>query len=299
VGATIDKYVYLYANALASIAPENIRFAYRDTQSVQDVNEIVHPVFREMYKYLKITSRMNIGTFADFPSSVGLGGSSSFTVGLAQILKLSRGENVSPRELAKIAVEIERKILSEAGGYQDQYHAAVGGFRQYRFSSENVEISEPLLPASSLRYVEDRQILISTGVTRDSDPHARFTRSRSGSSEVQRMAELALRCAEELKNSLSPQDSYGILSEYTRLGWEHKQKFSSPMPDPIGELGKRLLGFGADAVKLCGAGGGGFFLVMAEPENLVHIKSQMPHGSCVEFHFSSSGTQQIYPADCI
>ena len=86
IAAAIDQYVYLYAHPLSEVAEENIRFTYRETESVLKIEDLRHPVMREMLRDVNWNYRTNFGTFADLPSGVGLGGSSSFAVALATLI---------------------------------------------------------------------------------------------------------------------------------------------------------------------------------------------------------------------
>ena len=48
IAAAINKYVYLYAHELSEFAEENVRFTYRETESVLEIGDLNHPVMREM-----------------------------------------------------------------------------------------------------------------------------------------------------------------------------------------------------------------------------------------------------------
>ena len=67
------------------------------------------------------------------PSLSGLGASSAFTVGILRILFELKNKNISNYALAKSAIFIEKKILNESCGYQDQFACAVGGFNEINF----------------------------------------------------------------------------------------------------------------------------------------------------------------------
>jgi D-glycero-alpha-D-manno-heptose-7-phosphate kinase len=168
ISAAINKYVYVYSNPLSDIAVENFRFTYRKSESVNNYSEFQHPVVRELLKYLNWSSRMNMGTFADLPSGIGLGGSSAFSVAMAKLLEIEDSD-FSPSRYAEIAIHIERQVLKESGGHQDQYVSAFGGLRSYDFYGvEEPIVSSCLLNEGNSHYLEARQMLIWVGQTRNS-----------------------------------------------------------------------------------------------------------------------------------
>ena len=124
ISAAIDKYVYIMVKPRFD---RNIQVSYSKTEIVDSVDEIQHPVVREVLRLLKVDSGVEIVSVADVPANAGLGTSSSFTVGLLNALHAYKGEHPSPKTLAEEAYTIERVILKEAGGLQDQYVAAYGG----------------------------------------------------------------------------------------------------------------------------------------------------------------------------
>jgi len=295
IGATIDQFVYVVVNKLSEIATENLRFTYRQTESVQNFNDLQHPVLRELAKELNLKERLNIATFADLPSGAGLGGSSSFTAGLIKAIFEYRGEQISRETIAKIAVNIERIKLNESGGTQDQYHASIGGFRHYIFQGNQVTFSSPLIPMESLSYLEDRQILVWSGESRESSGFAKVTASkaRSDASTIKAISRLALKTAESMSSSSSPNDQFNVLTEAVRNGWELKKDFTNPSSENVRQIVSTSQSCGADAVKLCGAGGSGFVLVLAQPASIQKIRLALSDYNCVVPHFTQLGVTRI------
>ena len=160
LGMALANFVYVTLLPLAKIARERFRFTYRDTESVQSVSQIQHPVLRAVLMEMPEADLLNVGTMADLPGETGLGSSSAFTVALLHSLLAANGRGVTPSHLAREAIRIERDVLGEAGGWQDQLQAAFGGLRLYEFDSSGFQVSDPLsadkvhvlASAMSLRY---------------------------------------------------------------------------------------------------------------------------------------------------
>jgi D-glycero-alpha-D-manno-heptose-7-phosphate kinase len=277
IAAAINQYVYLYAHPLSEVADENIRFTYRETESVLGLEDLKHPVLREMLRESKWNSRTNFGTFSDLPSGVGLGGSSSFAVALATIISSRVSGSPDPHDLAKLAIRIEREILQESGGVQDQYVASFGSIREYRFDSEGVRVSEPLLNSQDIDYLNDRQILLWLDESRDSANYARHTVQaiRSSNGSLQETAKLFETTSQAIQTSTKSSQKFAALKSAVELGWELKKHYITALTSQLLELERYFKDSGDVAFKLCGAGGTGFLLILGEPDVLKRIRVQL------------------------
>jgi D-glycero-alpha-D-manno-heptose-7-phosphate kinase len=277
IAAAIDQYVYLYSHPLSQIANENIRFTYRETESVNSISELRHPVMREMLRHCNWGKRTNFGTFSDLPSGIGLGGSSSFAVCLAHLIMRSESIEVNPHKLAELAVHIERVKLSEAGGVQDQYVAAFGGFRKYSCKPEKIEVSKQLDDMETIHYLENRQMLIWLEETRFSIKHAAVTEKAitNSNSYLKETIDLFQETSKIFSDTYSPSQTFEKIQEAVKTGWLYKKKFTGELHESA-KLVENILGkFPGIGYKLCGAGGSGFMLVLAEPDILHSIRETL------------------------
>jgi len=298
VGCTVDLNVYVTILALPLFAREKFRFTYRKTESVDNIDDMKHPVTRELIKYFRWDTPLNIATMADVPGSSGLGSSSSFTVGLALALKkfeLQTSED--PKFLAETAVHIERGILKEPGGLQDQYHAAFGGFRRYDFNKSGVTVGAKLFTKEQLGQLSQYFTLVSVGQGRDS---AQLAEATSRASSTERFQELlALR---DLSRNLSdlllkPEQVSTIASNLfdgIEEGWKIKQRFDDSIA-PSNVLAAINTGkqAGATTAKLCGAGSSGFLLFGHKPENQEQVINAFPSKFGFPAIFTDSGSEVI------
>ena len=95
--------------------------------------EIGHPVVRALIQHYNLVEPLDISIMADLPARSGLGSSSSFTVGMINLISHIKRRPVTKLDLARAAVFVERELLSENVGVQDQYHAAFGGLNKFDF----------------------------------------------------------------------------------------------------------------------------------------------------------------------
>ena len=142
ISAAINKYIYIIVNKKFD---HKIRVSYSSTEIVDTVNEIRHPSVREAMKLLDIDGGIEILSVSDIPSTgTGLGSSSTFLVGLLNALHAYKSEFASREQLAEEAIKIERKILREPGGMQDQYMASFGGINMLKFNENDSVYVNPV-----------------------------------------------------------------------------------------------------------------------------------------------------------
>ena len=83
ISTSIDKYVYITVNRRFD---QTLRVSYSQTEIVDCVGSIRHPLFREAMRTTGVDSGIEVTSIADVPSGTGLGSSSSFAVGLLHAL---------------------------------------------------------------------------------------------------------------------------------------------------------------------------------------------------------------------
>ncbi len=274
VSATINKYIYvIIAN---NFYRDEFRVSYSITENaIKNVDEIKHPTVRESLKLLDIKAGLQIISITEIPShGTGLGSSSSFLVGLLNALHTWKGEIYSPEELAKEAVKIEREILKEPGGKQDQYMAAFGGFRFMEFfPDENVSVVHTLPKLEDRKLLNEHLLLFFTGRERlSSNIHEDMKINIENKIEYyNELKKLAYKTHEYL--SKGKWDELGYLLDEN---WNLKRNLSKSISDDfIDKLYEKAKKAGAIGGKIIGAGGGGFLLLFAPPEKHNDIRKEL------------------------
>ena len=254
--------------------------------------------------YNRIVNQFNGGqdlsivvtTYSDAPPGSGLGSSSTMVVSMLsayqQLLNLPFGEY----DLAHLAFEIERKDCGLSGGKQDQYATTFGGINFIEFSAEDRVLVNPLrIKTSIINELESHILLFYTGVSRDSSKIIDDQISSTASNQEKRldaMHELK-EISYQMKECLLRSDIEGI-GKILKKSWEAKVKTSSKISnDHINAICSDAINNGADAVKVSGAGGGGFIMVFVRPQLRYQvIKSLSVHnGTFYRFKFTNQGTE--------
>ena len=294
LGGTIDKYIYLTANKLSSVSRENLRLCYRSVESVEKVDDITHPIFREYLKNVAFQGRYAFYTVSDIPGNSGLGSSSSFTIGLIKLIDEINGSHRSRKNLAKTAIHLEREILCEQVGYQDQYHAAFGGFTRYNFSKSDVELQECNWTVDDYKLLNSQVCLISTGIFRDAKAVLKQQKIDNSDLSKDDYLQNMLKFVDEgyalIKDGLT-ETKIRDLGALVKESWEHKKKLSKSISNnKIDELIEIGLGEGAKGAKLLGAGAGGFILFIGDISFQRKIRALVQPKYILDLNFQPQGS---------
>ena len=215
------------------------------------------------------------------------------TVGLLNALYMYRGEQVTAERLAREACEIEIERLAKPIGKQDQYIAAYGGLRSFRFRSDGrVDVDRLAVPPTLLRELGNRLYLFFTGRTRKAD--AILSQQRSQTADKLGELDAIKRLALELKPALEAGE-LDRLGEMLHANWELKRTLAQGISDPqIEEMYERARAHGALGGKICGAGGGGFLLVYGPPQCHERLGKGMARHRLMPFVLERDGSKVIF-----
>jgi D-glycero-alpha-D-manno-heptose-7-phosphate kinase len=291
---TINKSCYLSIHKLSPFFKYRYRASYSRTELVQHPSEFQHPLIRECLLHLKPQDGLEITHVSDLPGRTGLGTSSSFTVGLLHALHARAGERVTPEDLAREAIHIERECVGDPGGHQDQYAAAYGGFLRLDFSAgRQVAVKRLPLNAQRLAELERHVLLFYTGVEQSAETilHEQRQRVNQNVESLKRMLAMVNDAEQILCGSSS-------LIEFGRLlheSWQLKRSLASGITNSAVDLAyEAARQAGAIGGKLLGAGGRGFLLVFAPPERHAAITQHLSGLQHVPFAFSLEGSRIIF-----
>ena len=272
LNCAIDKYIYVIVKQRFDDA---IYVNYSKKEIVSRVDDIEHELVREAMHMAGVVCGVEITTLADIPSGgSGLGSSSAVTVGLLQALFAYQGRQVSAEELAERACRIEIERCRKPIGKQDQYIAALGGIRDIRFGPGDEVVAQELdLDPADRRALQRQIMLFYTGVTRSADSILVEQRANIESTREQLdlLRDLAGFAADRLRNR-----DVDAIGPAMRESWEAKRKLAAGVSNSeIDAAVARALDAGASGVKLTGAGGGGFLLVICPPESQRAVRENL------------------------
>ncbi len=294
ISCTINHYSYLQCRILPPFFEHKSRIVWSKIEEVNDHAHIYHPAARAILDYLQIHQGVEIHHQGDLPARSGLGSSSAFTVGLLHAMYALRGMISSKRELACEAIHIERDILKENVGVQDQIATAYGGLNKIIvYPDGNFEVLPLVLPASRIRELHDHFLLFFTGISRTASDIAgdKIKSIPKKSQELFRMQAMVEEAEKILCGSQNIAEFGELLHETWCLKRQISEKISSNFIDDIYAKARTA---GAIGGKLLGAGGGGFMLFFAKPENKIAVCEALKDLLLVPFDFESAGSKIIF-----
>jgi D-glycero-alpha-D-manno-heptose-7-phosphate kinase len=296
LGTAVDKSAFFsISHFYSKLFDYSIRISYRQVECVNSIEELQHAPFRECLRRTGMTRDVEINHAAELPAFTGLGSSSSFVVGLLKSIYSFQNKSVDPLELAYEAIEIERGVLKESVGCQDQTLAAVGGFNLIEFRGMNDFSVHPLpLSPARIEEFESHMMVFFTGIKRRAEELAARQAHRVGQN-LDRLAALRTLVDRGYDTLVNP----GGLVRFGRLlhkAWTLKRELDDAISnDTVDRIYRTGMDAGALGGKLLGAGGGGFVLLFVPPERQEAVRRQLGHLQEVEFSTASPGTHAV---DC-
>jgi D-glycero-alpha-D-manno-heptose-7-phosphate kinase len=272
LNCAIDKYIYVIVKERFD---DEIYINYSKKEIVSRVADIEHELVREAMLMTGVSHGVEITTLADIPSAgSGLGSSSSVTVGLLNALYAYQGQQLPSQELAERACAIEIEHCGKPIGKQDQYIAAYGGIRDLRFGpGEEVSPDAVQLSPADRRALQQQIMLFYTGITRSANAilAEQTANIKSIGQQLDQLRDLAGYAVDRLQ-----QGDVDAIGPAVRESWEAKRKLASGVSnDRIEAAINSALDSGASGVKLTGAGGGGFLLVICPMEQQRAVRESL------------------------
>jgi D-glycero-alpha-D-manno-heptose-7-phosphate kinase len=222
---------------------------------------------------------------SDFPVGSGLGGSSAVATAVVAAFNEMRLDHWTTYEVAELAFQAERVCFGIAGGWQDQYASAFGGFNLIELGGEKNLVHAIRMEPATLNELEECLILCDSQIKHDSgELHTKQRESFSQQDKAGNVEEMVDLCRKMHKHLIR-----GELLDFGRsLGkaWEIKRGLSASISsETLDAIHKTALEEGALGGKLMGAGGGGFFMFFVQPQYRQRVTQKLRGMGCRIFTF--------------
>ena len=292
LGMAIDRYCYVSVNHAPPGQTARYRIAYSKIEDRDRVEDIEHPGARGVLQHLDVRTPVALGYQGDLLSGSGLGASSAYVVGLLMALRALLGrKHVERVSLALEAIHVERHVINEPIGCQDQFYAALGGLTRLRFEPDGQMSAHAVhLSPERQRGIEDSLVLVYTGVMRHAHEMAAkvIDAIPDRQRQLHRLAALTVEGLAALERGTVA--ALGLLLHRSwLLKREIHQEIAPPIVDALYEHG---LACGALGGKLLGAGGGGFLLFCVPSERRAKFDAEIG-APCVRFRGAPDGCRVL------
>ena len=223
---------------------------------------------------LTIREPLEIELETTVPFGSGLGGSSALTVALMGAL-----ERFAPRDLTGVdrvdfVRDVETRVLEKPAGVQDYYPALAGGLHTIHFLPGATRATrEDVDPAQWERHLT----LFDTGAAHSSGLNNwEVLRARlEGDPEVTRGIEGVRHAAMAMAGAVARRD-FQAMGSALASEWEARRRLAPVVSTPVIERAiAAATAAGAWGGKACGAGGGGFVVLLSPAEATSRVRREL------------------------
>ncbi len=218
-------------------------------------------------QYWQPQKGFTLKTSSQSPVGGGLGGSSSLTISLLKCFSKFLNQPIqNTHNLVQLAHNLEAKVLHTPTGTQDYYPAASGGINILKYGFSGIEQKVISIQDSTL---QKNFLLVNTGKAHHSGLNnfevlkAAIEKNPKVMSALENLKKISTEMAQVCEKAHWQNVPELFRNEY-KFRIQLAPAFSSPEIEKLHDLS---LQNGAEAVKICGAGGGGCVLVWVPPQN--------------------------------
>jgi D-glycero-alpha-D-manno-heptose-7-phosphate kinase len=266
---------------------------YQQYESIADLQARMekHSLLAATVSVIRPASGFELHVRSDFPVGSGLGGSSAVTTAVVAAFNELRLDRWTTYEIAEVSFQAERLCFGVAGGWQDQYASAFGGFNLIEFDGSRNLVHPIRLDQSVVNELEECLILCDTQINHESGEIHKAQRDDFDKGQKTNEVKDAVNLCRKMHRHLIR----GELMEFGRAlhaAWQLKRGFTQSVTNSrVDDFYATAMRAGAVGGKLLGAGGGGFFLFFVQPRFRKDVTESLRSagGRISAFRFESQG----------
>jgi len=213
-------------------------------------------------------------TESEAPAGAGLAGSSTLNIACIGALNKLVGERYTPDRFIPIAAAVECQVIRVPTGYQDYHSAQYGGVAAIHFGPEGMRREALDVDISEL---ERRIVVCYTGEPRNSGTNNWEITKRhiDGDRELFDLFEGIRDTSLEMRSALTSHD-WTAVGRILAESHPQRKRLSPNITTPqMDHLKNKALANGANAPKVCGAGGGGCMAFYCEDGRRADVETAL------------------------
>ena len=260
-----------------------------EASSWRELHNTALPLLSRLAHFFQ-ASNLTLRTNGESPTGAGIAGSSALNVAVCGALARWTGLDLDGESLLTVAMNVEAQVIRVPTGVQDYRPAYYGGVAAVELRPDGVK---RVAIDVSARDLQSRVVLAYTGA-----PHFSGTnnweitkRHIDGDRHVFDCFDRIVAAAIGVRDALARRDWNGV-AHHLRAEWEARKQLAPGVTTPmIDTLIAEASAAGARAAKVCGAGGGGCLICLAEPEDVPAVKRALSDGGArvLDFQFEHEG----------
>ena len=228
-----------------------------DLSAIEDLlQEERLELISKLVHFFKPTTGFHLIAESEAPAGAGLGGSSALAIACIGALNRLVGNRYGERKFVTIAANIESTVIKVPAGFQDYYPALHGAVSSLHYRPDGIEREELNINTKEL---ERRIAICYRGEPRLSGINnwEMFKRHIDGDPEIFELFDGIRDTAQRVRDALLA-DAWTEVSATMSKAYPNRKRLASGITTPqMDLLVEKALANGAEAAKVCGAGGGG------------------------------------------
>jgi len=228
---------------------------------------------------------------SEAPAGAGISGSSALAIALIGGLNRLVGDRYEPSSFIGLAANIETTVIKVPAGIQDYYPAQYGSASCIHLRPDGVEREELAIDTDE---IDRRFVICYTGEPRMSGINnwEMFKRHIERDGDVFEIFERIRDAAEQMRDALLA-DDWRAVGEIMRAAYPNRKRLAPNITTPqMDAIVEKALANGAEAAKVCGAGGGGciaFLCADGRKEDVARALSSEPGAEVLNWKVSREG----------
>ena len=249
------------------------------------IEELIHEerleLIAKLVHFFKPATGFHLTAYSEVPAGAGLAGSSALCIACVGALNRLVGNRYGEQKFVTVAANIETTVIKVPAGFQDYYPALHGSVSCIHFRPEGIEREALNVNVAELQ----RRIAICyTGEPRLSGINnwEVFKRHIDGDRELFQMFEGIRDSARRMRESLLA-DDWERVAESMRSAHPNRKSLAPNITTPqMDAVIETALANGAEAAKVCGAGGGGCIAFLCAPGRKQDVEAALSQEEGVE-----------------
>jgi len=218
----------------------------------------------KLVHFFKPTTGFHLVAESAVPAGAGLGGSSALAIAVIGALNRLVGNRYDERKFVTLAANVESTVIRVPAGFQDYYPPLYGSVSAVHFRPDGIEREALKINTDEL---EKRIAICYTGEPRMSGINnwEVFKKHIDGDTHLFELFDGIRDSARSVREALLAND-WAKVSQTMKQAYPNRKQLAPTITTPqMDMLVEKALANGAEAAKVCGAGGGGCIAFLCTP----------------------------------
>lgn len=234
-------------------------------------------IIKRALSYFRPETGLDITLHSEAPRGSGIGASSALLMALSSCLNAVTGRGLSFQQIIDVGANIEAQVIGIPTGKQDYFPPLYGGVCAIWFDVDSWRLESLSADNALIQALDERLVVSYTGI-----PHSSAaTNWAMLKAYVEKQGDTVERMHEIKAISLAMRDCLraGDMGGFARLvndEWQLRRGLAEGVSNlEIEAIMETAKGAGALASKICGAGGGGCMITVAEPDTVAAVSAAL------------------------